>query len=168
MVRVYASWLLLSAIILPLAEVRAQTPTPSQSSPAETPTAPQSAGSTSNKSHTITVTFDYDFDRTPACSAKVTQKCVKQFVIYDISGGADKPFEIGTVALPANPKGKAQGISGKSDPRVFESGKHLIAVTAQEPPAAPSSQSSKRPTTGAQSKPLESSAADCTTWVEIP
>jgi hypothetical protein len=157
---------LLSAMILPPAEVQAQTTT---QSPAQTPTAPQSAGGTSSgQAHTIAVTFDYDFDKTPACSAKVTQKCVKEFVIYDISGGPNHPFKIGTVALPDNPVGNKQGISGKSDSRVFESGQHLIAVTAQEPAAASSSQSGKQPGSGQQSKPLESPAAACTTWVTIP
>lgn len=36
--------------------------------------------------HTITVKFDYNFTSTPACSQKVTKKCIAKFVVYDISG----------------------------------------------------------------------------------
>lgn len=149
-------------------------PPPAQSHPAgnsksETPSPPQTtASSSSSQPHAIAVTFDYDFGATPACTSKVTQKCVKQFVIYDISAGADMPYKIGTVPLPDNPVGKKQGITGKSDPSVFEPGKHLIAVSAQGPEPASSSQSGKQPESGPQSKPIESPPAACTTWVTIP
>jgi len=37
--------------------------------------------------HTVTVTLNYDFSADSACSASVTTGCVKQFNIYDITGG---------------------------------------------------------------------------------
>lgn len=139
----------------------AQAPTEENPGNTKAPPAPQSATAAPSVPHTISVKFDYDFDQTPACSSKITHKCVNQFVIYDISGGPDKPFRIGTVPVPDNPTGKKQGITGKSDPRIFEPGRHLIAVTAEE--AEPAS-----PAGGSQSKPLESPVAACTTWVTIP
>jgi hypothetical protein len=80
--------------------------------------------------HTITVTFDYNFTVTPACSPKVTKKCVAKFVVYDISGG--KPYKLFTIPVPANASGAVKGISGESQPLLFEPGKHLISVAAQK------------------------------------
>jgi len=37
--------------------------------------------------HTIAVTLNYDFTVDNACSSSVTTGCVKQFNIYDITGG---------------------------------------------------------------------------------
>ena len=162
---------LLPAILVTLcsAEVRAQAASPAPSAHVQAP-APQApsvsqASSSTQPSpsppgpvpHTISVTFDYDFDRTPACTAKIQHRCVKQFVVYDISSGYSHPYQIGTVALPDAPYGLRRGILGKTDPHVFESGKHLIAVTAQGPEP--------------QAHPFESGTAGCTgctTWVNIP
>jgi hypothetical protein len=79
--------------------------------------------------HTVTVTFDYNFGATPACSQKVIKKCIAKFVVYDISGG--KPYKLFTIPVPADASGAVKGISGESQPLLFEPGKHLIAVTAQ-------------------------------------
>lgn len=38
--------------------------------------------------HTVSVALNYDFSVDNACSASVTTGCVKQFNIYDITGGA--------------------------------------------------------------------------------
>jgi hypothetical protein len=38
--------------------------------------------------HTVSVTLNYDFTVDNACSATVTTSCLKQFNIYDITGGA--------------------------------------------------------------------------------
>jgi hypothetical protein len=151
---------------------------PALQQPAQTPpnTQPPAPGQSSTPAppvpHTIAVKFDYDFNQTPACTPQVTQECVKQFVIYDISSGPQNAFKIGTVALPDNPVGKRPGITGKSDSRVFESGKHLIAVAAQEPATAPPGQArGKQVTGGPQPVPPESTmsaCASCTTWVTIP
>jgi hypothetical protein len=37
--------------------------------------------------HTVAVTLNYDFSVDNACSSSVTTGCVKQFNIYDITGG---------------------------------------------------------------------------------
>jgi hypothetical protein len=80
--------------------------------------------------HTISVKFDYNFTAMPACSQKVTKKCIAKFVVYDISGG--KPYKLFTIPVPADASGAVKGISGESQPLLFESGKHLVAVTAQK------------------------------------
>jgi hypothetical protein len=79
--------------------------------------------------HTVTVTFDYDFTVNHACSAAVMKKCVVQFNVYDISGG--KPYKLFTISAPSGASGPVKGITGDSEPLLFESGKHLFAVTAQ-------------------------------------
>lgn len=98
--------------------------------------------------HTISVKFDYNFTATPACSQKVTKKCIAKFVVYDISGG--KPYELFTIPVPADASGAVKGISGESQPLLFEPGKHLIAVTA-------------RKDSGEESSPSASAM-----WVKIP
>jgi len=104
-----------------------QTPAPTQSAPpaqeSPTPTNPSSSSTQSPTQapvpHTISVSFDYDFDRTPACTEKITRRCVQKFVIYDISSGANHAYPIGTVALPDHPYGQKRAIPGKTDPHVL-------------------------------------------------
>jgi hypothetical protein len=133
---------------------------PSAQAPPANPTSsspPPSTAPTGAVAHTISVTFDYDFDRTPACTTKIKHGCIQQFVVYDVSSGPKHAYQIGRVDLPDHPYGPKRGIAGRTDPHIFESGKHLIAVAAQE----------REP----QPHPLESSTADCTscaTWVSIP
>ena len=98
--------------------------------------------------HTITVKFDYNFATTPACSQKVTKKCIAKFVVYDISGG--KPYKLFEIPVPADASGAVKGISGESQPLLFEAGKHLVAVTAQKDSGE------------------ESSAPAAAMWVTIP
>ncbi len=141
----------------PAPQSTSQTPPPSTTSPASS-AAPLSAPipdankppETSHGQHTVTVTFDYDFRLTPACSKKVTTLCVQQFVAYDISAGAKQATFLFPIALPANPAGLVHGITATGPKLDFESGKHLISVTAQGPD-------------GRQSK-----KSVCTTWIVIP
>jgi hypothetical protein len=84
---------------------------------------------TQSPKHTIVVTFDYDFTEVPACSEKVNKKCIAKFVVYDISG--EKPYRLFTIPVPVGAAGKVKGISGESQPLLFESGKHLLGVSAQ-------------------------------------
>lgn len=102
--------------------------------------------------HTITVHFDYDFGGTPPCPQEKDKPCVQQFIVYDISGGPepDKRFQLFTVPLPPSAKGAMKGITGTSPPISFESGRHLIAVTAQMPDKK------------------ESNPSVCQFWVTIP
>lgn len=100
--------------------------------------------------HSVTVKFDYDFTKTPACSAKVTKACVQEFVAYDISAGVKHRTKLFVIPVPPGAKGLVQGITGTSPKLDFESGKHLLSVSAQEPDGT------------------ESKHRACTTWIEIP
>lgn len=79
--------------------------------------------------HSVTVKFNYDFRKTPACSAMVTTKCVKEFVVYDVSIG--RRTKLFTIPVPPRPNGMVKGISGQSEPLPLAPGKHVFAVTAQ-------------------------------------
>jgi hypothetical protein len=116
-------------------------PAPSAAKPAATLTPPAK--------HTVTVKFDYDFSRSPACTANLTAKCVQQFNVYDISGGAAHRIKLFSIPLPPNPSGQIRGITGTSPQLSWEPGTHFLAVTAQWP-------------TGDESNP-----AVCTTTVQI-
>lgn len=100
--------------------------------------------------HAITIEFDYDFSRTPVCTPKLTSKCVSEFDFYDISSGAGKAYKLTSIPAPAGATGMVHGISATTPPRVFESGKHLIAVTAMD------------------AKGVESNRNVATVWVVIP
>jgi len=105
----------------------------------------------SHSVHFVTVKFDYDFSKTPPCSAKVTKDCVQQFVAYDISAGVKHRRKLFEIPLPADTKNQATPIAATSPQKLdFESGKHLIAVVAQEPNG------------------VESKHRACTTWIDIP
>src|SRR5258708_34926255 len=47
--------------------------------------------------HTVSVTLNYDFTVDNACSSSVTTGCVKQFNIYDITGGGT-PVKLFSIA----------------------------------------------------------------------
>ena len=66
---------------------------------------------TTQAKHTISCTFDYDFRITPACSPKVTEGCVQQFNLYDISAGIPKRVKLGSIPVPAGASGFVKGIS---------------------------------------------------------
>jgi hypothetical protein len=101
-------------------------------------------------SHSLTVNFDYDFRRTPACSAKIKKRCVRQFVVYDISAGGAKRSKLFTIPAPREARGPVNGITSASPRLSLESGKHLLAVVAQYPDGA------------------ESRSRACTAWITIP
>jgi hypothetical protein len=119
---------------------------PAASSPCPVPSPP----STSHGFHCVTVTFDYDFGKTPACTATVTKGCVQQFIAFDISGGTKNPPILFPIPLPTNPVGVVHGITKTGPPIDFESGKHLISVSAMSPDGTHSRRSL------------------CTTWITIP
>jgi hypothetical protein len=101
----------------------------------------------SNK-HTVSVEFSYDFTLVPACSSTVAKKCIAQFNVYDISAG--KPIKLFSIPAPPGAKGPVKSITGESQPLLFESGKHLLAVTAQMVSSE------------------ESDPHACTVWAQIP
>lgn len=104
----------------------------------------------SQSTHKITFTFDYNFGTTPACSAKVKAECVKQFILYDISGGISRRVKLATFAPPDGAEGFVKGVSGTTKPLLFNPGKHMLAISAQMPNG------------------LESDLIKCTTMVKIP
>ncbi|MGH9682201.1 MAG: hypothetical protein ACRD4S_01105 [Candidatus Acidiferrales bacterium] len=79
--------------------------------------------------HSVTVKFNYDFGKNPACTAAVTKKCVKQFIVYDVSIG--RRTKLFTIPAPPNARGMVKGITGKSEPLPFAPGNHIFAVTAE-------------------------------------
>ena len=107
-------------------------PAYNQAMPVPAPgTKPVATSSSAN--HSITVKFDYDFSRTPACSAKITKKCVKQFIVYDISGGSQNRAKLFSIPVPDGASGQMKGITGTSPQLSFELGQHFLAVVAQWP-----------------------------------
>jgi hypothetical protein len=108
------------------------------------------AGQSSPSKHSVTITFDYDFGITPPCSDKVVKNCVKQFVVYDISAGIQNRTKL--FSFPADPaaKGMVKGVTATSPKLLFESGKHLISVVAQNPAE------------------VESDVKAAQTWIEVP
>ena len=81
---------------------------------------------------TVTVKFDYDFSRFPVCSAKVTQKCVQQFNVYEVS--AKPPIFLFSIPVPPKAKGKMTGITGSAPQKQsFFTGPHRFGVTAKGP-----------------------------------
>ncbi len=133
----------------------------SQATPAPNPSTGQTSGqapsstqaeqSTTHGLHFVTVTFDYDFGKTRACSKKVKTSCVQEFVAYDISAGVKHRTKLFEIRLPPKPVGLVRGITGKSPTKLdFESGRHLISVSAREADGR------------------ESKHSVCTTWIEIP
>jgi len=99
---------------------------------------------------TIKVTFDYDFRITPACSAKVTQGCVQQFNLYEASLGILRRAKLLSIPVPAGATGFVKGISATTEPYLFDSGQHRLAVSAQMPNG------------------LESDLSACTTIIKVP
>jgi len=83
--------------------------------------------------HRITFKFDYDFRVTPACSPNVTQECVQQFNLYEISAGISKRMKLGSIPAPAGATGYVKDISVTTDPLLWFPGKHKLAVSAQMP-----------------------------------
>jgi hypothetical protein len=98
--------------------------------------------------HSISVTFDYDFTSNHACSPTVTTNCLAQFNVYDIS--SKPPTKLFSIPAPAGASGPVKGVTGESQPLLFESGKHLLAVRAQ------------------MASGKESKKHACEVWIEIP
>jgi len=80
--------------------------------------------------HTVTVTLNYDFSVDNACGNSVTTACVKQFNIYDITGGAT-PIKLFSIPAPSGANSAVTGITGASGPLTLKAGVHTFAATAQ-------------------------------------
>jgi len=104
----------------------------------------------SQSTHKITFTFDYDFRVTPACSSKLKQACVQQFNFYDISAGIPKRTKLGSIPVPTGATGLVKGMTFTTESFLFNSGRHMFAVSAQMPNGA------------------ESDLSKCSTIVRVP
>jgi hypothetical protein len=100
--------------------------------------------------HKISFTFDYNFAVTPACTPEVTKACVQQFNFYEISRGIPNRVKLGSIPVPTGARGLLKGISATTEPFLFDSGKHRVAVAAQAPDGS------------------ESNLRDCSIIVQIP
>jgi hypothetical protein len=122
----------------------------SNRAPDSTQNAQQTPQTPPHSIHAVTVKFDYDFTRSPACSEKVKNACVEEFVAYDISAGVKNRTKLFVIPAPPGAEGVVQGITGTSPKLDFESGRHLISVSARQPDGK------------------ESKHSACTTWIVIP
>ena len=80
--------------------------------------------------HTVSVTLNYDFTIDNACSSTVTTACLKQFNIYDVTGGGT-PVKLFSVPAPSGANSAITGIAGTSGNIALRSGVHTFAATAQ-------------------------------------
>lgn len=90
-------------------------------------------GTKEPSTHRITFTFDYDFSVTPACSTKVTQECIQQFNLYEISAGISNPKKLGSIPAPIGATGYVKGVTVTTEPFLWLPGKHRLAVSAEMP-----------------------------------
>jgi hypothetical protein len=81
--------------------------------------------------HKIRFTFSYDFRITPPCSSTVKEGCVQQFNFYEISRGISDRANLGSMPAPAGATGFVKGITATTEPFLFTSGRHMVAVSAQ-------------------------------------
>src|SRR5208337_388580 len=75
--------------------------------------------------HTVAVTLNYDFTVDNACSASVTSGCVKQFNIYDVTGGA-APVKLFSISAPSGASTAMTGITGTSGLVTLKAGVHTF------------------------------------------
>jgi hypothetical protein len=80
--------------------------------------------------HTVTVTLNYDFSVDNGCSASVNSGCVKQFNVYDITGGGS-PVKLFSIPAPSGANTAVTGITGTSGLVTLKAGVHTFAATAQ-------------------------------------
>ncbi|HZP34173.1 MAG TPA: hypothetical protein VFB23_12510 [Candidatus Acidoferrales bacterium] len=81
-------------------------------------------------SHTITVAVVYDFSQTNACSSTVTSGCIKQFNVYNTTGGAKTL--IFSIAAPSGAAASTT-VTGTSPTMSLPVGTTSLAVTAATP-----------------------------------
>jgi hypothetical protein len=80
--------------------------------------------------HTVSVTLNYDFTVDNACSSTVTTGCVKQFNIYDTTGGGT-PVKLFSIPTPSGANSAVTGITGSQSGLTLKAGVHTFAATAQ-------------------------------------
>jgi hypothetical protein len=105
------------------------------------------AAAAAGSQHTVSVTLNYDFSVDNACSSSATTGCVKQFNIYDITGGGT-PVKLFSIAAPGGANSAVSGITGTSGPVTLRSGVHTFAATAQMADGTESSPNGSTATAG--------------------
>jgi hypothetical protein len=80
--------------------------------------------------HRVLVTFDYDFTFERPCKDNETGTCVKQFIIYDITG-PNAPVKLFSIATNPKVKKKRYQIKVKSNLLELTDGMRTFAATAQ-------------------------------------
>jgi hypothetical protein len=97
--------------------------------------------------HTVKATLNYDFSVDNGCSATVTTGCLKQFNIYDTTGGGT-PVKLFSIAAPSGANTAVTGITGTSAALMLKSGVHTFAATAQMADGTESSPNASTATAG--------------------
>jgi hypothetical protein len=80
--------------------------------------------------HKVLVTFNYNFTIAKGCKEKETGRCVKRFIIYDITD-RNHPQRLFSIAVPANVRKTIYQIKGKSDMLPLPDGLRTFSATAQ-------------------------------------
>ena len=80
--------------------------------------------------HKISVKFNYDFTYAKGCKEKETGRCVKRFVIYDVTDPKN-PVRLFSIAVPAKVKKMIYQIKGSSPMLNLNDGVHTLAAVAQ-------------------------------------
>ncbi len=80
--------------------------------------------------HKISVKFNYDFTYAKGCKEKETGRCVKRFIIYDVTDPKN-PVKLFSIAVPAKVKKIVYQIKGSSPMLNLNDGVHTLAATAQ-------------------------------------
>jgi len=81
--------------------------------------------------HTVTATLDYNFKRLHSCSAKETTGCVKQFNIYELTGGPTPMRKLFSFPAPSAEKKLVKKITATSGPVDLMPGVHMFGATAE-------------------------------------
>jgi hypothetical protein len=79
--------------------------------------------------HTVTATLNCDFTVDNACSTTVTTGCLKQFNVYDLTGGGK--ILLFSISAPAGATNAVSGITGTSGLLTLKAGNHTFGATAQ-------------------------------------
>lgn len=80
--------------------------------------------------HKLSVTFNYDFTDAKGCKNKQTGRCVKRFIIYDVTD-PNNPVRLFSIGVPANVKKIIYQIKGSSPTLTLDDGIRTFAATAQ-------------------------------------
>jgi hypothetical protein len=81
--------------------------------------------------HTVTATLDYDFKKLHSCSEKETSGCIKQFNIYELTGGPTAMRKLFSFPAPTGEKKMKKKITGTSGPLDLLPGVHMFGATAE-------------------------------------